>query len=91
MIFKQYTLNGKRRVSNGKCHVIKRKQTCEKVCGLCLNANSCILFVGNSLSLAPPPPSANVYVLQYSSFWNRKAKSYGIKTASYATSGPNAR
>ena len=44
MIFKQYTLNGKRRVSNGKCHVIKRKQTCEKVCGLCLNANSCILF-----------------------------------------------
>ena len=48
MIFKQYTLNGKRRVSNGKCHVIKRKQaleqTREKVCGLCLNANSCILF-----------------------------------------------
>ena len=43
MIFKQYTLNGKRRVSNGKCHVIKRKQTREKVCGLCLNANSCIL------------------------------------------------
>ena len=38
-------------------------------------------FVGNSLSLAPPPPpSATVYVLQYSSFWNRKAKSYGIKT-----------
>ena len=35
MIFKQYTLNGKRRVSNGKCHVIKRKQTREKVCGLC--------------------------------------------------------
>ena len=31
-------------------------------------------FVGNSLSLAPPPPSATVYVLQYSSFWNRKAK-----------------
>ena len=26
-IFKQYTLNGKRRVSNGKRHVIKRKQT----------------------------------------------------------------
>ena len=44
MIFKQYTLNGKRRVSNGKCHVIKRKQTLEKVCGLCLNANSCILY-----------------------------------------------
>ena len=42
-------------------------------------------FVGNSLSLAPPPPpSATVYVLQYSSFWNRKAKSYGIKTTSYA-------
>ena len=40
----QYTLNGKRRVSNGKCHVIKRKQTREKVCGLCLNANSCILY-----------------------------------------------
>ena len=37
MIFKQYTLNG-------KCHVIKRKQTREKICGLCLNANSCILY-----------------------------------------------
>ena len=38
-------------------------------------------FVGNSRSLAPPPPppSATVYVLQCSSFWNRKAKSYGIK------------
>ena len=45
MIFKQYTLNGKRRVSNGKCPVIKRKQTREKVCGLCLNANSCILLL----------------------------------------------
>ena len=44
MIFKQYTLNGKRRVSNGKRHVIKCKQTREKVCGLCLNANSCILI-----------------------------------------------
>ena len=32
----------------------------------------------------PPPLSATVYVLQYSSFWNRKAKSYGIKTTSYA-------
>ena len=42
MIFKQYTLNGKRRVSNGKRHVIQRKQTRENVCGLCLNANSCI-------------------------------------------------
>ena len=41
-------------------------------------------FFGNSLSLAPSPPSATVYVLQYSSFWNRKAKSYGIKTTSYA-------
>ena len=40
MIFKQYTLNGKRRVSNGKRHVIQRKQTRENVCGLCLNANS---------------------------------------------------
>ena len=38
----------------------------------------------------PPPPSlfnwtsATVYVLQYSSFWNHKAKNYGIKTTSYA-------
>ena len=53
MIFKQYTLNGKRRVSNGKCHVIKRKQTREKVCGLCLNAHSCNMqnqnkYFGNS-------------------------------------------
>ena len=38
MIFKQYTLNGKRRVSNGKRHVIQRKQTRENVCGLCLNS-----------------------------------------------------
>ena len=40
-------------------------------------------FVGNSQSFkfAPPPlqlNSAAVYVLQYSSFWNHKAKSYGI-------------
>ena len=42
MIFKQYTLNGKRRVSDGKRHVIQRKQTRENVCGLCLNANSCM-------------------------------------------------
>ena len=28
----------------------------------------------------PPPPSATVYVLQYSSFWNHKTKSYEIKT-----------
>ena len=39
---------------------------------------------------SPPPPhlfnwiSATVYRLQYSSFWNHKAKSYGIKTTSYA-------
>ena len=44
MIFKQYTLNGKRRVSNGKRHVIQRKQTRENVCGLRLNANSCNLI-----------------------------------------------
>ena len=43
MIFKQYTLNGKRRVSNGKRHVIQRKQTRENVCSLCLNANSCTM------------------------------------------------
>ena len=40
MIFKQYTLNGKRCVSNAKRHVIQRKQTGENVCGLCLNANT---------------------------------------------------
>ena len=28
-------------VSNGKRDVIKRKQTREKVCGVCLNANNC--------------------------------------------------
>ena len=39
MIFKQYTLNGKRRVSNGKRHVIQRKQTRENVCGLCQSKN----------------------------------------------------
>ena len=45
-------------------------------------------FVENSQSFkfAPPPlqlNSAVVYVLQYSSSWNHKAKSYGIKTTSY--------
>ena len=48
-------------VSNGKRHVIKRKQTREKVCGLCLNANSCNMqnqnkYFGNSQSFLPPPP-----------------------------------
>ena len=40
-------------------------------------------FVRNSQSFAPPP-FCHCYVLQYSSFWNHKAKSYGIKTTSYA-------
>ena len=80
-------------VSNGKRLVIKRKQTREKVCGLCLNANSCNMqnqnkCFGNSQSFPPPPffncIFATVYVMQYSSFWNHKAKSYGIKTTSYA-------
>ena len=40
-------------VSNGKRHVVKRKQTREKVSGLCLNANSCNMqnqnkYFGNS-------------------------------------------
>ena len=38
------------------------------------------------LQICPPPlqlNSAAVYVLQYSSFWNHKAKRYGIKTTSY--------
>ena len=46
-------------VSNGKRHVIKRKQTREKVCGLCLNANSCNMQIKtNILEIhnAPPPP-----------------------------------
>ena len=42
-IFKQYTLKGKSRVSNSKRHVIQRKQTRENLCGLCLNANSCMI------------------------------------------------
>ena len=46
-------------VSNGKRHVIKRKQTREKVCGLCLTANSCNMqnqnkYFGNSQSFPPP-------------------------------------
>ena len=46
-------------VSNGKRHVIKRKQTREKVCDLCLNANSCNMqnqnkYFRNSQSLPPP-------------------------------------
>ena len=36
----------------------------------------------------PLPPSSTellpLYMLQYSSFWNHKAKRYGIKTTSYA-------
>ena len=46
-------------VSDGKRHVIKRKQTREKVCSLCLNANSCNMqnqnkYFGNSQSFSPP-------------------------------------
>ena len=46
-------------VSNGNRHVIKRKQTREKVCGLCLNANNCNMqnqnkYFGNSQSFPPP-------------------------------------
>ena len=47
-------------VSNGKRHVVKRKQTREKVCGLCLNANSCNMqnqniYFGNLQSFPSPP------------------------------------
>ena len=77
-------------VSNSKRHGIKRKQTREKVCGLCFNANSCNMqnqnkYFGNSQSFPPlfQLNFATVYVLQYS-FWNHKAKSYGIKTTSFA-------
>ena len=47
-------------VSNDKRHVIKRKQTREKFCGLCLNANSCNMqnqnkYFGNLQSFPPPP------------------------------------
>ena len=45
-------------VSNGKRHVVKRKQTREKVCGLCLNGSSCNMqnqnkYFGNSQSFPP--------------------------------------
>ena len=51
-------------VSNGKRHVIKRKQTREKVCGLCLNVNSCNMqnqnkHFGNLQSFPPPPFQLN--------------------------------
>ena len=46
-------------VSNGKRHVVKRKQTREKVCGVCLNANSCNMqnqnkYFGNRKAFLPP-------------------------------------
>ena len=43
-------------------------------------------YFGNSQSFSPffNWIFATVYVLQYLSFWNHKAKSYGIKTTSYA-------
>ena len=48
-------------VSNGKRHVVKRKQTREKVCGLCLNVSSCNMqnknkYFGNSQSFPSSPP-----------------------------------
>ena len=46
-------------VSNGKRHVVKRKQTREKVCGLCLNANSCNMQIKTNIleiRKAFPPP-----------------------------------
>ena len=45
---------------------------------LCKLPNNNLISTG--LILLTP----TVYVLQYSSFWNHKAKSYGIKTTSYA-------
>ena len=82
-------------VSNGKRHVVKRKQTREKVCGLCLNANSCNTqnqnkYFGNSQSFPPPPPffstefSPLYMCCNIHHFGIIKAKSYGIKTTSYA-------
>ena len=56
-------------VSNGKRHVMKRKQTREKVYGLCLNANSCNMqnqnkYFGNSQSFPPPHFSTEFSPLQ---------------------------
>ena len=50
-------------ISNGKRHVIKRKQTREKVCGLCLNANSCNMQNQNifrKLAKLSPPFSTEI-------------------------------
>ena len=57
-------------VSNGKRHVVKRKQTREKVCGLCLNANSCNMqnqniYFGNLQSFPPPLPFSTEFSLLY--------------------------
>ena len=57
-------------VSNGKRHVVKRKQTREKVCGLCLNANSCNMqnqniYFGNLQSFPSPPPFSTEFSLLY--------------------------
>ena len=57
-------------VSNGIRHVVKRKQTREKVSGLCLNANSCNMqnqnkYFGNSQSFPPPPPFSTEFLPLY--------------------------
>ena len=53
----------------------------KKICKIKTNLSE----IRKALNLPPPLQlnSAAVYVLQYSSFWNHKAKSYGIKTTSY--------
>ena len=80
MIFKQYTLNGKRRVSNGKRHVIQRKQTRENVCGLCLNANSCRNSSKQKIFKSFLPPSC---------LEGRKLRKFRAKNKEFATLSMN--
>ena len=74
-------------VKNPFCHFRTFPWLLKKICKIKTNLSEI------RKALPPPPPplhlfnwiSAAVYVLQYSSFWNHKAKRYGIKTKSYAS------
>ena len=64
-------------VKNHFCHFRTFPWLLKKICKIKTNLSE----IRKAL---PSPPFCHCYVLQYSSFWNHKAKSYGIKTTSYA-------
>ena len=59
-------------VKNRFCHFRTFPWLLKKICKVKTNLSE----IRKALPPPPPPPSATVHELQYSSFWNHKAKSY---------------